>query len=127
VLDAALAAGDLTRAEEVLASLDVLRPGERTPLLRAQEARFRARLLAAQGEASPERDFTTAHGLFRELETEPLLAMTLLEHGEWLAGQDRSAEAAPFLAEAREIFERLEAAPWLDRLTGVTAEPTRSA
>ncbi len=53
VLDAALAVGDTRRAEELLASLDELRPGERTPLLRAQEARFRARLLAARGEAEP--------------------------------------------------------------------------
>jgi tetratricopeptide (TPR) repeat protein len=126
VLEAALAVGDTTRAEELLASLDELRPGERTPLLRAQEARFRARLLAARGEASAERGFTTAHGIFRELETQPLLATTLLEHGEWLVSQDRAAEAGPLLDEAREIFERLEAAPWLDRLAEVTAEPTRS-
>ena len=39
------------------------------------------------------------------------LAVTLLEHGE-SAG----------LAEAHEIFERLRATPWLDRVTAAQAE-----
>ena len=43
------------------------------------------------------------------------LAVTQLEHAEWLAAQGASDEAEPLLAEAREIFERLEAAPWLER------------
>jgi hypothetical protein len=43
------------------------------------------------------------------------LAVTLLEHGEWLATQDRAVEAAPLLEEAGTIFERLGAGPWLDR------------
>ena len=33
----------------------------------------------------------------------------------------RRDEAEPLLAEAREIFERLEAKPWLDRLEAVQA------
>ena len=44
------------------------------------------------------------------------LAVTLLEHGEWLAAQGRAAEAAPLLTEAGAIFDRLGARPWLDRL-----------
>jgi len=42
--------------------------------------------------------------------------VTLLQHGEWLVAQGRADEAAPLLAEAREIFERLEVTPWLGRL-----------
>jgi hypothetical protein len=37
------------------------------------------------------------------------LAATRLEHPEWLAAQARVEKAQPLLAEAREIFERLEA------------------
>jgi hypothetical protein len=44
------------------------------------------------------------------------LARTELEWSEWLVAQGRSEEAEPLLAEAREIFGRLEAKPWLQRL-----------
>jgi len=42
--------------------------------------------------------------------------VTLLEHGEWLAGSGRPAESERLLREAREIFERLGVRPWLERL-----------
>jgi hypothetical protein len=48
----------------------------------------------------------------------------LLEHGEWLAQSRQSEEAEPLLTEAREIFERLGAKPWLERLDALT-EPAR--
>jgi hypothetical protein len=44
------------------------------------------------------------------------LAVTLLEHGEWLVIQGRPAEAGPLLEEAGASFERLEAAPWSERV-----------
>ena len=53
------------------------------------------------------------------------LAVTQLEHAEWLVGQDRGAEAERLLDEARETFERLEAAPWVRRLEAV-ASPERT-
>jgi hypothetical protein len=40
----------------------------------------------------------------------------LLEYGEWLLTQARASDAAPLLAEAQELFTRLKAAPWLERL-----------
>jgi hypothetical protein len=39
-----------------------------------------------------------------------------LESSEGLVAQGRSEESEPLLTEAREIFERLEAKPWLERL-----------
>jgi hypothetical protein len=63
--------------------------------------------------------FKGAAGLFREIAVPFYMAVTLLEHGEWLVEQDRSEEAKPFLAEAREVFERLRARPWLERLEKV--------
>ncbi|HEY8724958.1 MAG TPA: hypothetical protein VIL92_14025, partial [Gaiellaceae bacterium] len=67
--------------------------------------RFRARL------DGDEAGYRAAAARFRELEIPFWLAVTLLEHGE-----------EPGLAEAREIFERLEATPWLDRVTAAEAE-----
>jgi hypothetical protein len=43
------------------------------------------------------------------------LAVTQLEYAEWLARQGRAEAAEPLLTEAREIFERLGARPWLER------------
>jgi hypothetical protein len=54
--------------------------------------------------------------LFRELAVTFYLAVTELESSEWLVAQGRGEEAEPLVAEAREIFERLEAKPWLERL-----------
>ena len=44
------------------------------------------------------------------------MAVALLEHGEWLIGQGRGNDAEPLLDGAQEIFERLPAAPWLERV-----------
>jgi hypothetical protein len=49
--------------------------------------------------------------------------VTELEHAERLAEQGRAAEAEPLLADARQIFERLEAMPWLERAMAVGPEP----
>jgi hypothetical protein len=49
--------------------------------------------------------------------------MTLGRHSvrACLVAQARRDEAEPLLAEAHEIFERLEAKPWLDRLDAAQA------
>ena len=60
--------------------------------------------------------FKAAAGMFREIGLPFPLAVTLLEHGEWLVQQGRPTDAEPLLREAREIFERLKAKPWLDRI-----------
>ncbi len=62
-----------------------------------------------------EQRLKSAAATFRELGLPFWLAVTLLEHGEWLTGQGRTDDAESLLAEAREIFERLEATPWLER------------
>ena len=45
--------------------------------------------------------FKGATGLFRELPMPFYMAVTELEHGEWLREQGRESEAEPLLAEAR--------------------------
>ncbi len=120
-LDSALRLGRYDEVEELLARIDSIPPGRRPPSLRAQSARFRARLAAARGEhEGVEQGFKTAAGIFREHGLTFLMAVTELEHGEWLVGQGRGEEAEPLLLEAREIFERLEAKPWSERANAVT-------
>jgi hypothetical protein len=58
----------------------------------------------------------------RELGVPFHLAVTQLELGQWLVSQGRGEEVQPLLAEAREIFERLEARPWLERAARVSEE-----
>ncbi len=122
-LETAFALGDRSKVEELLALVERFRPGERPPLLNAHAARFRA-LLAAP-EPSAERHFASAAQIFDDHGLVFWLAVTQLEHAEWLVGQDRGAEAERLLDEARETFERLEAAPWVRRLEAV-ASPERT-
>jgi class 3 adenylate cyclase/tetratricopeptide (TPR) repeat protein len=121
VLESAFALEAFERVEAVLARIEALRSGEQRPWLRAQAARFRARLAAARGERERvEQNFKTAEQILCEYAIPFWLAVTELEHAEWLIGQGRGDEAEPRLAEARPIFERLEAEPWLERVA--TAE-----
>jgi class 3 adenylate cyclase/tetratricopeptide (TPR) repeat protein len=116
-VNSALALGRLDAVEELLERIDKVPQGHRPPSIRAQSARFRARLASKRGEHDGvEQGFKTAAGIFREHGISFLMAVTELEHGEWLVGQGRAAEAEPLLSEAREIFVRLEAAPWLERV-----------
>jgi hypothetical protein len=103
------------RAEEVLAGLDALRPGELTPLYRALRARFRGRL--EQGSAAAA-SFREAEQVYESLGAQFPLAVTQLEHAEALgAGQ----ECETLCAAARAVFERLGAGPWLERADALDA------
>jgi class 3 adenylate cyclase/tetratricopeptide (TPR) repeat protein len=110
--EAALELGEPGQVEELLDMFDRLPPSDPTPLLIAQETRFRGRLLALRG-SSPEAAELLAHSAaaFREIQTPYYLGMALTEQAE--LGVD---DPAPLLAEAREIFERLGATPWLERI-----------
>ena len=121
-LEAALAVGNRQRAEELLTIVEELPVGLRPPFMAATARRFRARLAGA--EPAADREFVSAAAILRELQLPFHLAVVLLEHGEWLAARGRPDDAEPFLAEARETFERLEARPWLERLDSVRAGTT---
>jgi predicted ATPase len=114
-VEAAFALNDLDRVAELLGEWERM-PLDRTPFLEAHHARFGARLAGHRGETDGvEPALLRATALFRELSMPFYVAVTVLERAEWLVGQGRSADAEPLLAEAREIFERLEAKPWLER------------
>jgi len=108
--EAASSLGDLDKCREVVSILDALRPGEVTPYLRAERARLHARLDGSDAA------FKTSVASFRELGWPFWLGVALVERAEWFATEGRAPEAETLLAEAREIFEKLEARPWLERV-----------
>ncbi len=115
-LEAALELDQVDKVEELLATIEAFPPGQSSQFLQAQTSRFRARLAARRGEdEEADRKFRRASALFRELGLVFYLALTQLEHGECLARQGRRDEADLLLGESREIFERLDATPWLER------------
>jgi hypothetical protein len=106
----------LATADEWLSRIEVMKRGEIPPYLRAQALRLRARMAEVEGQrGSIEPGFKAAAGLFREIGIPFWLAVTLLEHAEWLARERRLDEVVPLAAEADTIFERLAATPWLER------------
>ena len=123
-IEAALALPDLNKAEHLLAIPELLDPGELTPFLQANTARLRARLDAAHGNHERvEERFRTAARLFREFGLPFHLAVTQLEHAEWLTASGSTDDAQPLLAEAHQTFDQLQATPWLQRTAQV---PIRS-
>jgi tetratricopeptide (TPR) repeat protein len=119
-VEAAFALGDLDKVEELLGVIEGLRPGELTPYVQAQGARFGARLAAARKETERvEPGFEAAARQFSDLSMPFARAVTLLEYGEWLVSQDRAAEAAPKFEQAGATFEQLKATPWVERLERV--------
>jgi len=114
-VEAGLALGETSRARRVLSLLDKTRSGEPTPFLRGQSIRLGARLAVAEG-AAEEPDFSVAEKVFRDAVMPFWLGVTLLEHAEWLGASSRAGEGGPLLEEAGEIFERLRATPWIERV-----------
>jgi class 3 adenylate cyclase/tetratricopeptide (TPR) repeat protein len=120
-VEAALALDERDRARELLLVVESMPPGLRPPYLEAQASRLRARLAGTEGDAS-ESGFKSAAGVFREYGVPFWLAVTLLEHAEWLLARGRRDDAEPLLAEASELFGRLEAKPWLERVSAASGE-----
>jgi len=116
-LEAAFELGDVGRVEKLIALIEAETPQASSTHLRAQAARFRAKLAAAQDEGDvAARGFERAAATFREIKAPFWLAVVLLEHGEWLVRAGRAGEADTALDEAAEIFASLKAAPWEERV-----------
>ena len=108
-VESALALGEGDRAEALLTTVESRPPGLRSPFLEAQAQRFRARM------SNDEAGFKSAAGGFREYGIPFWLAVTQLEHAEWLLQQSRGREATALFEEAHDTFVRLQATPWIDR------------
>jgi class 3 adenylate cyclase/tetratricopeptide (TPR) repeat protein len=114
-----LALDDDDGAAALLDLVEALPPGKVPHYIRAHVARFRALLAARAGDLDrAESGFKRASATFREISTPFPLAVTLLEHAESLVAEGRS-DAAELLTESRQIFERLGAIPWLERVERV--------
>jgi class 3 adenylate cyclase/tetratricopeptide (TPR) repeat protein len=121
-IESALAINDLGKAAELLAVPESLDPGDMTPLLDVNALRLRARLDAARGDhAKVDSRFRAAVARSREFDLPLYLALTQVEHAEWLETQGRADDAEPLLVEAAATFERLGAVPWLDRARRTSA------
>jgi class 3 adenylate cyclase/tetratricopeptide (TPR) repeat protein len=114
---AALELGDEPTVQRLIDFVAELPPALRSPLLLAGAARFEGLLAVRRGDIrkADERLLAATREL-REIEAPFVLAQVLLDHAELLQGVGREDEAAPLLAEARAIFERLGAQPWLGRI-----------
>jgi class 3 adenylate cyclase/tetratricopeptide (TPR) repeat protein len=118
--EAALSLGNMETLDALVAELDAVPLGSSSQFLQAQSSRFRAHLAHNRGDIeAADRLFKGSSGLFREMSIPSWLAIVLLEHAELMASQARDAEPAPLLDEAREIFDRLGARPWLERVEAV--------
>jgi class 3 adenylate cyclase len=109
--------GNLQRVNEFVDGLESRQPGMRLPSMDALALRFRGRLAALDGDwAGADRFLKQAVGLYRELGMVSSWAQVLLEHAEILNASGRAVEAVSLVDDARDIFERLGARPWLERL-----------
>ena len=123
---AALALDDQATVERLIEYVAELPPAMRSPLLRAGAARFGGLLAQRRGDtAEADERLTAATRELRAIEAPFVLGQVLVEHAELLHAYGRDTDAAPLKAEAVVIFERLRAAPWLQRAqavgSGVTA------
>jgi class 3 adenylate cyclase/tetratricopeptide (TPR) repeat protein len=119
-LDAALDAGDLERAEELIRQRSRL-PAELSPYHVAAMARGRARIAALTGrDDEAEAAFGEAIDRFEALGYPFWTAACLTDHATWLALRGQAADAAGQAERARVLLEPLGARPWLDRLAALT-------
>ncbi|HEY6151063.1 MAG TPA: adenylate/guanylate cyclase domain-containing protein [Gaiellaceae bacterium] len=124
-LETAYELGDFDSVARRLEEYRQRRPADQLPFGVGQVRRFEALLAARSGDDRlAEERFRAAAEILREISARFYLAVVLLEHGEWLVQSGRPEDAEPLLREARETFERLKAAPWLERM-GTVAELER--
>ena len=115
-VEAALASDDDAAVERVLHRVSEHPRGLVSPYLRAEAARFEARLAARRGDAEVAlRQFTAAAEAFQEIGNGYRVARTQLDHAEWLASVGRADEASALAGLAAPVFERLRATPWAVR------------
>ena len=114
-VESAFSLGDYAKVRELVVWMEGLRPGERPLYLTAQAARFRARLGSIGDPGTVEPAFMDAAETFTQIGMPFWLAVTQLEHAEWLRAHGKDTETARLLADSARTFERLQARPWLDR------------
>jgi hypothetical protein len=126
-LHAALRLGRHQDAHQVFALLADLAPGHIPPYLRAQLARGRALLHAADGDHDTvEHDLKAAIDAFDTLAYPYWHATAQTDLANWLIDQHRADEANPLIEQATITFEQLRATPALTCAQTITRTATNS-
>jgi hypothetical protein len=121
----AAAAGLEAELVRLAALFDAVPPASRTRRLEAEVARARGLASAAAGDDdTANAAFSTALAAARNLDEAPLVGAVLADFGRTLARFGRPDEGEPLLAEARELFERMGAVVWLERIDSVAPAAT---
>jgi predicted ATPase/class 3 adenylate cyclase len=116
----AVAIDQAARGLEVASSVDALPPAVVTRPIASQLHRLRANAAAAAGDNdAAANELGLALAAARNLGQPYWLAPVLVDYGRWLVETDRQEEGAPLLEEARELFERMGATAWLERIDAV--------
>jgi tetratricopeptide (TPR) repeat protein len=123
---AALAAGDVSLAEQLLEPVEAAADGSLSPAVVAQQRRLRGLVGVARGDepAAVEADLRDGVRLLGDFGWLTALGPAQEELGRWLAEQGRTDEADEMLAAARATYEQIGATGWLARLEqGTGADP----
>ena len=119
---------DHTAALRIAAKVETFSPAIRSRAMESQLHRLRANAAAAAGDADAAADgYGIALANARNLGFAFWLAPILHDYGAWLMSKGRSDDAAPLLAEARELFERMGAVVWLRRLDAIAPAAAAAA
>ena len=122
VIEAALALDSPETAEALIEEVEARPAGYVPPLMLAELFRSRGLLAAARGRhETVEDDLAAAIARYEELGYPYFLARARCDLGEWLIDRGRADEAQTVLQGAAEAFQRLGAAPGLDRATPLLA------
>jgi hypothetical protein len=114
-LESLFALGDLDAADEWMRRITDLPPGFVPPYLKAEAARFGARLAAARGDDdAANAAFAEAQQQLDSLGYRYWSARCRLDHAEWLAANDRDGAAA-LASAAGAVFDELAATAWATR------------
>jgi hypothetical protein len=123
--DAALALGDESTVEQLIAQVDNYPVGHVASVLRVERQRVWARLLALRDDPEAGPAFHTATQALRQFGSPYHLAVGLLDQAEYLSGRGDDAAVAELAAEADALASRLAALPLRERahrlLTDVTS------
>jgi len=130
LLDAATLAmevGDPGRALVIAEPVDALPEGSHSRMIDSQLFRLRANGAAARGDDGAAGDaFALALANARNLAQAYFLAPVLVDYGRWLVRKGQAEEAAPLLAEARDLFQEMGATAWLERVAHIEAGSSRT-
>jgi class 3 adenylate cyclase/tetratricopeptide (TPR) repeat protein len=118
--DAALDLGDRPEIVRLLDWLDGHRPGNVPAVLRAEQQRIRARLLATENEPSAAEQFESAANTLRSLNLPYHLAICLLDAAEYHASTGDERQAVLLATEAGALADELGARPLIERAARLT-------